>query len=248
VDAASTHVAEQVAVKARVPLVDAVSTDRTVNAAMVPWMFSCQPADESIAAAVGARVLEESGSAPFTLVSATSHDERMLAREVLRYFAGRKVAPQRHVEFAPGQPPEVDAAAVVLAAGATDGAHIARQLRGARIYGGASFGRRQFLREAGEAADGVRYAALGPAVCGMDYAEAQSRDAACMVAAAIRRAGLSREAVRKALEEISPWQGRGGEVRWNALNRNARPVACAVLGRSNEWESSVIKESETTWN
>lgn len=248
IDATSTHVAEQVAVKARVPLIDAVSTDRTTNAAMVPWMFSCQPPDDAVAAAVGARLLAELDGRGFTLVSATSHDERILAQEFARFFARHKVAPERHVEFTPGQPPEFEAPVAVVAASPSDGAAIARQLRGALVYGGASFGRREFLREAGAAAEGVRYPVMGVPVRNMDYAEAQSYDAARMLAAAVERGGPSRENIRAALEEISPWPGRGGEVRWNALNRNARPVACGVLHPGNEWESSVIKESRESWN
>jgi branched-chain amino acid transport system substrate-binding protein len=43
IDGVATHVAEQVITKALLPLIDPGSTDRTVNAAMVPWMFSCLP-------------------------------------------------------------------------------------------------------------------------------------------------------------------------------------------------------------
>jgi ABC-type branched-subunit amino acid transport system substrate-binding protein len=45
IDGPSTHLAEQVAAKARLTLLSPVCTDRTANLANVPWMFSCLPQD-----------------------------------------------------------------------------------------------------------------------------------------------------------------------------------------------------------
>jgi hypothetical protein len=45
IDGPSTHLAEQVAAKARLTLLSPASTDKTVNLANVPWMFSCLPGD-----------------------------------------------------------------------------------------------------------------------------------------------------------------------------------------------------------
>ena len=45
IDGPSTHIAEQVTTKAWLPLLCAVSSDRTANAAVVPWMFSLLPGD-----------------------------------------------------------------------------------------------------------------------------------------------------------------------------------------------------------
>ena len=44
-DGPTTHLAEQVAVKAGLPLINPVSTDKTVNLTNVPWIFSCTPQD-----------------------------------------------------------------------------------------------------------------------------------------------------------------------------------------------------------
>ncbi len=43
IDGPSTHLAEQVVAKARLTLLSSASTDKTVNLANVPWMFSCLP-------------------------------------------------------------------------------------------------------------------------------------------------------------------------------------------------------------
>jgi ABC-type branched-subunit amino acid transport system substrate-binding protein len=49
IDGPSTHLAEQVAAKARLPLISPVATDKTVNLANVPWMFSAVPGDHALA-------------------------------------------------------------------------------------------------------------------------------------------------------------------------------------------------------
>ena len=49
IDGPSTHLAEQVVAKARLPLLSPGSTDKTVNLANVPWMFSCVPDDHLLA-------------------------------------------------------------------------------------------------------------------------------------------------------------------------------------------------------
>ena len=61
IDGVATHVAEQVVTKALLPLIDPGSTDRTVNAAMVPWMFSCLPGDPAIADALAPQLAAEAG-------------------------------------------------------------------------------------------------------------------------------------------------------------------------------------------
>ena len=43
IDGSTTHLAEQVVAKARVTQIDPASTDRSVNMANVPWVFSCLP-------------------------------------------------------------------------------------------------------------------------------------------------------------------------------------------------------------
>ena len=49
IDGASTHLVEQVVAKARIPLVNPYSTDKTIHMANVPWMFSCVPGDHRLA-------------------------------------------------------------------------------------------------------------------------------------------------------------------------------------------------------
>jgi ABC-type branched-subunit amino acid transport system substrate-binding protein len=112
IDGATTHLAEQVIVKARLPLVDPASTDQTVNQVNVPWMFSLAPGDPEIARFLAARL----GHSPFVLFATTDHDSRNLATELLK----TGVRPAFRHDIAPGTasvpdaPPEA-AFAVILA-------------------------------------------------------------------------------------------------------------------------------------
>jgi branched-chain amino acid transport system substrate-binding protein len=83
VDSPGTHLAEQVAVKARIVLVSPVSTDESANLAGVPWMFSVVPGDHLWAPLLVRRLLESIGNAGFALLTTTDHDSRLAAREVL---------------------------------------------------------------------------------------------------------------------------------------------------------------------
>ena len=129
IDGASTHLAEQVVAKARLTLVNPVSTDKTINLANVPWVFSCVPGDDilagSLAEEIAARVRNESfgnednekgvGShlceAPegpfrqmtpdpfFVCVSSDDHDSRMLTDELKKRFVEHRLSPQYHFRF-----------------------------------------------------------------------------------------------------------------------------------------------------
>lgn len=108
IDSASTHLAEQVAAKALFPLIDPVSTDETANAAFVPWIFSWAPGDSLLA-----RALKEGlGGAKYTLLAATDHGSRQLARVL-----SRMVQPaERHDFQPPNLPPDPSHEAVVVLA------------------------------------------------------------------------------------------------------------------------------------
>ncbi len=80
IDSATTHLAEQVAAKALFPMVDPVSTDETANAAFVPWIFSWAPGDSLLARAIADAI----GRRRYTLLAATDHGSRQLARVLSR--------------------------------------------------------------------------------------------------------------------------------------------------------------------
>jgi len=247
IDGISTHIAEQVVAKVQLSLVDPGSTDRSVNAAMVPWMFSCLPNDPAIASAMCPHLAVEAGAAGPILLVSTSHDERHMAEEFRNWFKAKEPGIARVLEFQPGDDhletvtrQAAGAKAVLVLGGVADTARIVKLLRtessNTVLYAGSSAAKSSFAAVAGAAAEGVRCPLLArPAPpewapgSGRDYAALQSYDAARMVVGSIRTGGLNRFRICRALAKMTPWQGAAGEVRWSALNRNSRPAAMATI-------------------
>jgi ABC-type branched-subunit amino acid transport system substrate-binding protein len=174
-DGASTHLAEQVVAKARLPLISPLSTDKTVNLAGVPWVFSCAPSDEVLAPPLAQAVLKAlaGADARLAVLAATDHDSRMMAKEMFTALSKRHRAPDFKFEFEPGQKavgPQlaglraINPRAILLIAGPEDSAQwviaIRRQLADVAIFGTARMGRARFLELAGAAAEGVRFPLL----------------------------------------------------------------------------------------
>ena len=256
IDGASTHLAEQVVAKARLPLVSPVSTDHTLTLAGVPWMFSCLPGDDRHVALLADAVQQVGGSAPVTLLTATDHDSRVISAELLAALGHRGVSPGLHREFEPGMTNwpllldgiEESSSDIVIFAGPRDSARLLKHLRGAgigsRYFGGPSLGRRIFLEDAGDAADGVVFPLLcDPSASSSRFAETfrqrhdtcpdcfalEAYDAARMLIAAIDHAGLNRARIRDALEDLSPWSGEAGPIQWDALGQNQRAARLATI-------------------
>jgi branched-chain amino acid transport system substrate-binding protein len=247
IDGVATHIAEQVVAKVQLTLVDPGSTDRSVNAAMVPWMFSCLPSDPAIATALCPQLAREAGEEGPVLLVSTGHDERHMAEEFRRWFAAKEPRIARQLEFQPGDDhletivrQAVGVRAVLVLGGVADTARAVKVLRAESgktfVYAGPAAAKSSFSRVAGEAAEGVRCPLLAQAApaqwaagSGQDYAALQSYDAARMVVGSIRTAGLNRFRICSALAKMTPWQGAAGEVRWSALNRNSRPAAVATI-------------------
>jgi branched-chain amino acid transport system substrate-binding protein len=256
IDGTSTHLAEQVVAKARLALIDPASTDKTVNAANVAWMFSCMPSDQALMAVLAKAVLETE-PASYILASSTDHDSRVMTEEFLSFAARQRSRPQRHLQFhhgswripeLAGQIVESGVRVVVVLAGATDSAAMVRELRKADtdllIFGGPAMARRTFLEKAGAAAEGVRFpnplktsAAAGEfskrftARYGMppDSAAFHAYDAARLLTAAIRKAGLDRGRISDAVRDVSPWEGVGGTIQWDERGRNSRNAQLVTI-------------------
>ncbi len=230
IDGVTAHLAEQVAAKALLTLIDPGSTDKTVNMANVPWVFSMLPADPLHAGAIGAAL----GAGGFALFSATDHDSRALVNELLLWLRRNRITPTRHVEFEPGTHGAVELAAqagsrqVVVIAGPEDSASMVRELRRAApetaIFGGPAMARQSFLNLAGDPAEGVQFPLPMAERPGFsDYAAAAGYDAVRLLAASIRKAGLNRTRIRDAVADASDG------VSWDALNRNSQPVQIGVI-------------------
>jgi len=257
IDGVSTHLAEQVAAKALLPLLSAASTDRSANAAFVPWMFSCLPGDHLQAPVLVDDMVKKIARKPFVVVSADDHDSRAFLDELVRCLKKHQMAPA--YQFAcrasaaeasdvVGRAVRAGPAAVVLVAGPRPSARLIAALRGAGfrgpVFGTSAMGRRQFLEQAGRAAEGAVFPLLvdpqpraehfreafhrryqrDP-----DFAAASTYDTVQLLVAAIRRAGLNRVKIYDAIKEVVPWKGVAGTIAWDARGSNTRPVHLGTI-------------------
>ena len=257
IDGPSTHLAEQVVAKARLTLLSAASTDKTVNLANVPWMFSCLPADHLQVPVLARTIASEVGDKSFLLVSAVDHDSRLFTVELARSFIQHKLSPSYHFEFRPGQSNydglveeivHTRANALVLIASYTESAQIISAVRekgfNGLIFGGPCMGRRSFLEQTGNAAEGVVFPLLYThgresksfdekfnARFGKhpDYLAAHTYDAVNLLIAAVRKAGLNRPRIHDAVRALSPWQGVTGTMKWDPLGSNSRLVSLGTI-------------------
>ncbi len=256
IDGASTHLAEQLVAKARLTLLNPATSDKTVNLANVPWMFSCLPGEHLQAPVLAKGIAESAPGSVLTLVSATDHDSRVFAKELKDNLAEAGVFTANHFEI-DGRESKIPALVdqilsagsevVVVLAEARQSGHLVRSLRESRflgpIFGGPNMGRFEFLREAGSTASGVTFPQLVSVRRGEtlvktlkaelgtspDYRALQTYDAVTLLIEAIRRAGLNRVRIRDALRELSPWDGISGPVIWDALGQNKRPVRLTTI-------------------
>jgi ABC-type branched-subunit amino acid transport system substrate-binding protein len=257
IDGPSTHLAEQVVAKARLTLLSPGSTDKTVNLANVPWIFSCLPGDHLQAPNLARAIALGSGQKPFLLVSAVDHDSHLFTVELTRSLGKHKLVPSYHFEFEPQKKDftelvnkiiEVKTNALVLIAGAEQSAHIISAVREKNftgpVFGGPYIGCRRFLEEAGRAAEGVIFPMLyTPRKVSdsfekkftsrfgyhPDYLAAHTYDSVNHLIAAIQKAGLNRARIRDAVRELSPWTGVTGTIEWDTLGGNSRDVRLGMI-------------------
>jgi branched-chain amino acid transport system substrate-binding protein len=257
IDGPSTHLAEQVVAKARLTLLNPASTDKTVNLANVPWMFSILPADHLLAPVLARAIASNAGKKSFVFVSAVDHDSHLFAVELTRSLIRYELSPAYQFEVKPGQGNydrlveqimRAGPHALVLIAPAAESAKIISAVRSRGfegiIYGGPCMGRQDFIQRAGDAAEGVVFPLLfehGKEATAFekiftarfgkrpDYLAAHAYDAVNLLIAAIRKAGLNRALIHDALRSLSPWRGVTGEIRWDPLGSNSRPISLGTI-------------------
>lgn len=140
-------------------------------------------------------------------------------------------------------------ATVVILASHRASARIASALRAGgfrgAILGGSNLARRAFLETAGAAAEEAVFPLLhDPAdprwtrfardfaqrhFREPDFAAGAAYDAVRLTVEAIRRAGLNRARILDTLRLLSPWPGVTGEIRFDNLGRNLRPVRLGTI-------------------
>jgi len=274
IDGPSTHLAEQVVAKARLTLLNPASTDKTINLANVPWMFSCLPADHLQAPVLAQAIALEVGEKSFLLISAVDHDSHVFTVELARSFIRHKLSPSYHFEFKPGQSNydglveeivHAGAYALVLIASDTESAQIISDVRKKGfegiIFGGPCMGRQRFIEQACDTAEGVIFPLLyaqGKESDSFeqkftyrfgkrpDYLAAHTYDAVNLLIAAIRKAGLNRARINDEIRVLSPWHGITGEIRWDPLGSNSRTVEPGTVRNGRVRVLSQEKSSDSS--
>lgn len=257
IDGPSTHLAEQVVAKARLTLISPASTDKSVNLANVPWMFSSLPGDNIQAPVLADAISSSIAADPFVLISATDHDSHLFTDELKKSFIEQRINPRYHFEFKPGEKNftvfldkliPVKAKALVIIAGADDSANLIGAVRKkdfkGDIFAGPSIGRRRFLEKAGHTAHGVIFPLLYMPNKKTesfekqfskrfgkrpDYLAAHTYDTVNLLIFAIKKAGLDRAKIRDAVKELSSWNGVTGAFIWSAHGANTRPVQLGTI-------------------
>jgi len=253
IDGPSTHLAEQVVAKARLTLINPASTDKTVNLANVPWMFSALPGDHLLAPALGDALLKEVGAEPFVLVSATDHDSHQFLLELGKYLARRNASPACRFEFQSGgdnlselvqKSVAARPKALAVIAGARDSASFVNELRSAgfegKIFGGPAMGRRLFRERLSIKAGSIYFPAIAGSCASTDkfaqgfmtrygvfpdYAARYAYEGTRLLLSAICRSGLNRARIADAVRELSPWKGTAASIAWDPLGQNRIPVS-----------------------
>jgi len=168
IDGAATHIAEQLATRARVAVISPIASDAGLTQAGVPWIFRCAP-DDLHQARVLARLLEGARPAALAVVSATDHDSRAGVDVLIRHaLPGVRLTAKWQLNIDVKQEnysPQIDrlrdygADAVVLWAPSAAAARFLKQLREhggqQRVLGPVVLASDDFLRAAGPAAEGV---------------------------------------------------------------------------------------------
>ena len=137
IDGGTTHLVEQIATKARVPLVSPIASDPTLNYIRIPWMFRLAPGDDAQAELLASEIVDGKEETRVVLVNSTHHDDRIGSGEMLHALNARSRPAAAHYEFeSPLQEPQIIAeriaaarpGALILWCGTSDAERIVRQL------------------------------------------------------------------------------------------------------------------------
>ncbi|HRV07681.1 MAG TPA: ABC transporter substrate-binding protein [Acidobacteriota bacterium] len=251
----AVHLAEQIATKARVPVVNGGSSDETAHRASVPWLFSCLPGESAQAPLLVEHLQHLAGERPFLLLTSTSHDSRVFTDVLSRLLSHRGLSPRLHLQTDPGATalPQAlegldfhEIAAVILIGEPVFSAGIYQRLRevfSGPVFGSSAFGRRAFL-ETWERSPGPVYFPYPADPHGVerfsekfstrfqrrgDFAAASTYDAVKLLTAALQISGPNRARLLDALRAVVPWKCSTGVIDWDLPGQNTRRPLLATL-------------------
>lgn len=96
IDSDSTHIAEQIATKARVPLLSSVTSDSTLNYIRIPWIFRLAPSNEAQAECMLQQGIMQRFYKRVGVIGSTQHEGRMSANALLKTLGKHGIQPLFH--------------------------------------------------------------------------------------------------------------------------------------------------------
>ncbi len=269
IDGETTHLAVQVAAKARIVIVSPGNTDKTTHLANVPWVFSILPGDDQLANLLGEEWRRRGLEREVVLLAAADHDSRVFAGELVNMLARIKGGVRYRADWKPGLPELVDLIqhvvqmnprCLMIVAPAWEAARAIVLLRKegyeCPIFAGPTVGQQTFADLAGLDTGEVIFPLCWQwtektqaFVDGFfsrynsfpDYLAAAGYDAVTICVEALRHAGLNRARINDALRELSPWEGVSGLIVWDKTGLNTRKPS---LARWINGELQVMEEQE----
>lgn len=257
VDGETTHLAVQVAAKARIVIISPGNTDKTTHLANVPWVFSLLPGDDLLAEVLVEEWERQGLSRDVVLLAATDHDSRIFATELVNTLARRKGGLRFRADWKPAAP---GIEALIREALATkprclmivaDPLETARMVNVVReagyhepIFAGPNAGQalcaERISPSSGEVVFPLCWEATEKTTEFVqlfrekyghlpDYLAAAGFDAVLLCAEAVRQGGLNRVKINDALRNISSWSGASGRIAWDRTGMNVRRPLLARL-------------------
>ncbi len=264
VDGANTHIAIRVALKIEIPVINVGDLDPTLVETRIPWIFRVVPDDRQQAYTLAFYLYKQLGLERVAVVRANNRYGRFGVAEFIRGsvrlsrptpieinydLAWERTAPGFSEQLA--KLAEVAPEAVVLWADAKPAGRLVRLMRErgmeVPVFACDRVVHREFLEEAGPAAEGVVAVTpfdLDAKVPGLEAFKARYRaryghgpssysahayDGTMMAIQAIQEAGLNWARIRDALAETMEYHGITGDIRFDGALSNRRRVTLATV-------------------
>ncbi|MFC2075685.1 ABC transporter substrate-binding protein [candidate division KSB1 bacterium] len=264
IDGANTHIAIRVALKTEIPVVNVGDTDPTLVETKIPWIFRTITDDRQMCYTIAWRVYKELGLKKVAILRANNRYGRFGIGE-FKAASERLLRPapieinydlnydKIDIDFAMQveRLKKVKPQAIILWADAEPGGYLVRAIRragiDAPIYGCDRLIHGEFLRAAGEYAEGV--ITVSPYNPDLDQPKLvafkgrfQERwkaepgtyavhgyDGACMMIEAIRQSGLNRYRIRDGLARMRQFDGAAGEINMDAVYAHRGRATLATI-------------------
>lgn len=83
IDGQSTHLLEQIAVKARIPVISPIATNSSLTHIPIPWIFQLSPNDKAQAEVLYEQGIRAGNYRRIGLINSVNHDARMASKDML---------------------------------------------------------------------------------------------------------------------------------------------------------------------